>query len=63
MSHAIIRTSPKGKGQRFIGRCHKCGTENLSISEAMQQDCPADDLVSDKQALVDILALAKGEGQ
>jgi hypothetical protein len=54
MSHAIIRTSPKGPGQKFIGRCHKCGKENLGMGAAVE-DCPADDLVSDHQALLDIL--------
>ncbi len=54
MSHAIVRTSPKGEGQKFTGRCTKCGTENLGISAALA-DCPADDVVSDQQALLDIL--------
>lgn len=54
MSHAIIRTSPKGEGQKFIGRCTKCGKEGLHMSAALD-DCPADNLVSNQQALVDII--------
>jgi len=55
MSHALIRTNPTGRGQKFIGRCHKCGTESLPISAAAQ-DCPADALVSDSSALLDVLS-------
>lgn len=59
MSHAVIRTSPTGKGQKFIGRCHKCGMENLPISAAAQ-DCPADELLSDERALLEILDRLNG---
>lgn len=55
MSHALERTSPKGKGQKFVGRCIKCGKENLTFSD-LQEICPAEGLVSDQQALLDILA-------
>ena len=54
MTHAIIRTSPKGEGQKFIGRCMKCGKEGLALV-AMGEDCPGDEIVSDTQALLDIL--------
>ncbi len=54
MSHALIRTSPKGKGQAFIGRCMKCGAENLPM-KSVHEDCPMDEVISDGQALVDIL--------
>lgn len=54
MSHALTRTNPKGEGQKFIGRCTKCGRENLSAGAALE-DCPADAVVSDGQALLDIL--------
>lgn len=37
-NHALTRTSPKGKGQKFIGRCFKCGTENLPM-EAVGWPC------------------------
>ena len=54
MSHAIVRTSPKGPGQKFIGHCTKCGRDGLGLSAALE-DCPADALVSDEAALMDIL--------
>jgi hypothetical protein len=54
MSHAITRTNPKGEGQRFIGRCIKCGREGLSMGDALE-GCPADDIVSDEQALLDLI--------
>lgn len=31
--HAIIRTSPKGEGQEFIGTCMNCGAENLTFAD------------------------------
>jgi len=31
--HAIIRTSPKGKGQKFVGTCMNCGKEDLTFSD------------------------------
>jgi len=52
MSHALIRTSPKGTP--FIGRCLKCGDEGLGMSDALK-DCPSDNTVSDEQALLEIL--------
>ncbi len=62
MSHALTRTSPKGPGQKFIGRCTKCGEENLPMSAALD-DCPADNLVSDEQALIDIIKAPTSAGQ
>ncbi len=54
MSHSLVRTSPTGKGKLFVGYCMKCGAENLGMGDALK-DCPADSLVSDEQALLDIL--------
>jgi hypothetical protein len=54
MSHAILRTSPTGPGQQFIGRCTKCGEEGLKMGDALK-DCPQDHLVSDAKALMDII--------
>ena len=54
MTHAVIRTSPTGPGQKFIGRCSKCGEEGLGLGGALIE-CPADGIVSDSQALLDIL--------
>lgn len=52
MTHALTRTSPFGEA--FIGRCTKCGAEGLNSGGALV-DCPADYLVSNEQALLDIL--------
>lgn len=54
MSHAIERTSPKGKGQKFIGRCIKCGEENLPMQAALQT-CPADGVMSNGAAILELL--------
>jgi hypothetical protein len=54
MSHALERTSPKGKGQEFIGYCTKCGKQDLPMS-AVQDDCPMDTVVSDETALIDAI--------
>lgn len=52
MSHAVIRTSPKGGP--FIGHCSKCGEKGLGMGAALR-DCPADNLISDEAALLEIL--------
>ena len=62
MTHALTRTSPKG--MKFIGRCIKCGQEDLDIGAPLLP-CPADALVSDEAALLSLLpytdaALPKG---
>lgn len=54
MSHAIKRTSLRGPGMKFVGRCTKCGQENLMMKDALI-DCPADEVVSNTQALLSIL--------
>ncbi len=54
MTHALDRTSPTGKGSAFIGQCTKCGQDDLPMSAAFDP-CPMDDVVSDEQALIDIL--------
>lgn len=52
--HALERTSPRGKGQKFIGRCIKCGEEGLPMSAALH-DCPADVVESDAAALLRLI--------
>ena len=54
MSHALIRTSPKGKGLKFVGTCTKCGEDDLPMN-AVHQPCPQDGIVSDAAALTHIL--------
>jgi hypothetical protein len=38
MKHHLVRTSPKGPGQDFIGTCTLCGRQNLTW-DAIKQDC------------------------
>ena len=42
MKHHIERTSPKGKGMPFIGRCILCGKEGLHPRDAAPdaEECP-----------------------
>ena len=39
MCHHIERTSPKGKGQKFIGTCRLCGATGLTFEDAAKP-CP-----------------------
>ena len=34
--HALERTSPKGKGSPFIGRCILCGATGLRMQAALE---------------------------
>jgi hypothetical protein len=58
MAHALIRTNRTG--QPFRGRCIKCGAVDMRMSEGAA-DCPADDIMSDKDALFHILDSQTGE--
>ena len=58
MTHAIKRTSRKGLP--FVGQCIKCGEEGLPM-KAAQQPCPADAIMSDEQALIEILETPDAE--
>jgi hypothetical protein len=57
MSHAVYRTSPMGT--KFLGRCIKCGQENLGLSAPLE-DCPADNLISDEAALLALIEKPTG---
>lgn len=57
MSHALERTNPKG--QPFVGYCIKCGAQGLRMSAALDP-CPADDLMSDEAALVELIDPPEG---
>lgn len=56
-THALRRTSPKGKGQRVIGTCFKCGTENLPL-EAVTWPCENPANLTQDEALI---VAVKGE--
>ena len=60
MAHAVKRTSPTGGP--FRGKCIKCGQEDLRMSAALD-DCPADDIMSDGAALVDLIRNGKETGK
>lgn len=51
--HAIIRTSPKGEGQKFIGTCSRCGKTGLLINDSTA--CENTRGVSQEDALLEIL--------
>ena len=38
MGHDLIRTSTKGPGTKFVGRCIKCGIDGLTFAD-MSKDC------------------------
>lgn len=38
VTHVVERTSPKGEGQKFIGKCLLCGAVDLTASDALK-DC------------------------
>ena len=38
MFHAIERISPKGPGQKYVGRCWQCGKTDLTLADA-QEEC------------------------
>lgn len=54
MSHAIERTSPTGPGQKFVGRCIKCGQSDLLLADGLK-DCPSDKFMSDEEAMLRLL--------
>lgn len=62
MAHAIERTSPTGPGQKFIGKCVKCGKDGLTLGDGMKA-CPADSVMSDEAALLHVLGREEGEPQ
>lgn len=37
-THDLIRTSAKGPGQKFVGRCIKCGIDGLTFAD-MGKEC------------------------
>lgn len=37
-THDLVRTSPKGPGCSFVGRCIKCGIDDLTFSD-MKKEC------------------------
>jgi hypothetical protein len=54
MKHSLERTSPKGRGQEFIGTCRLCGTPNLLMS-AVFEDCPNPRGLTEDEALIEAI--------
>lgn len=54
MKHVIERTSPRGKGQEFIGTCRLCGTPNLRMTSVLE-DCPNQRGLPYAEALVEVV--------
>lgn len=59
--HNLIRTSPKGLGQKFIGTCTLCGTPDLP-SSAVHEECPNQRGLSEDDALVETLEILAPKG-
>lgn len=58
--HVVIRTSPKGKGMKFIGKCSLCGKEGLPASAVMQY-CDNPQEVSEEEAIVSAILGGKDD--
>ncbi|ODU36612.1 hypothetical protein [Sphingopyxis sp. SCN 67-31] len=58
-THDLIRTSPKGPGQKFVGRCIKCGIDNLTFSD-MDGECVNPAGLDSGDALTLALQLTEG---
>ena len=52
--HTIIRTSPKGEGQKFEGTCSKCGLPNLTFAD-MNSRCENVRGISQEESLLETL--------
>lgn len=50
-THVLERTSPKGPGSKFLGKCILCGEDNLPL-RAAQEICGNPDAVSTDSAVV-----------
>lgn len=51
VTHVVERTSPKGEGQKFIGKCLLCGATELTAVDALK-DCPNPEGVSNDAAVI-----------
>lgn len=52
VTHALVRTSPKGGP--FIGNCILCGKTNLKASDALKR-CSNPDKLSSDQVVLEVL--------
>lgn len=61
-THSLERTSPTGKGQKFLGICVNCGATNLP-AEAALWPCPNPDGVTQDDALIAAVTRDSDENQ
>jgi len=63
--HSVERTSPKGPGSPFIGRCTLCGKSNLPASAALEECENVRGLSSDETLLeaIEPPPLHPGDGE
>lgn len=54
IKHYVERTSPKGLGQKFIGKCILCGAENLPAN-AVLENCSNTRNLTKIEALTEII--------
>ncbi len=57
--HALERTSPKGPGQKFIGRCIRCGMTGLPSSAVFDECKNTAEMTSDEALLAAVRGPAK----
>lgn len=62
-THDLVRTSPKGPGQKFVGRCIKCGIDGLTFAD-MSKECVNPAGLDQHESLILAVRLTdKGAGQ
>jgi hypothetical protein len=60
-THLVVRTSPTGPGQRFIGRCRYCGAENLPPAAALWYCSAAErECISQEHSLLNVIQSPDG---
>jgi hypothetical protein len=52
MTHSLIRTNPIG--QPFVGRCFKCGVENIPLAK-MRDECPNPANITESEAVLVVI--------
>ena len=55
-SHSLVRTSPTGKGQKFIGTCSLCGETGLTFAD-MATECENQRGLTQGDALLEAINL------
>jgi hypothetical protein len=53
--HTLVRISPKGPGEIFIGRCTCCDATEVTQDRWRNEECPNTEAKSQDQALIELL--------